>query len=74
MPARETPPPERNGLAEVPADASFDPLAEAEALRIALTEAATHVTRLLGWLKQFRKERRALASAYSSLRQLNLSP
>ena len=74
MPVRETPAPERNGIAEVPADASFDPLAEAEALRMALTDAAARVARLLGWLKHFRKERRALASAYSSLRQLNLSP
>ena len=74
MPARETPSPERHGVAEVPVDASFDPLAEAEALRVALAEAATRATRLLGWLKNFRKERRALASAYSSLRQLNLSP
>jgi hypothetical protein len=75
MPARETAPPERNGHADPPpGDDQADPVAEAEALRTVLTEAATQAGRLVAALKQFRKERRALASAWSSLRQLNLGP
>ena len=61
------------GRPDPPADGA-DPLAEAEALRVALAEAAARAGRLVAVLKQFRKERRALATAWSSLRQLNLGP
>ena len=64
----------RNGHVDPdPAD-PVDPLAEAEALRATLAEAAARAGRLVAVLKQFRKERRALATAWSSLRQLNLGP
>ena len=75
MPARETAPPERNGHPDPPPGGDQpDPVAEAEALRAVLAEAAGRAGRLAAALKQFRKERRALASAWSSLRQLNLGP
>jgi len=73
MPARDNPLPERNGHAESPAD-SIDLLVEAEALRNALGEAVNRAARLVAALRVYRKERRALASAFSSLRQLNLGP
>ena len=37
-------------------------------------DSASPYARLVAALKQFRKERRALATAWSSLRQLNLGP
>ena len=54
-----------------PADAP-DPLAEAEALRAALAEAAARAGRLVGALKARKKEQRALASVWTSLKTLNL--
>jgi hypothetical protein len=74
MPARDTPSPSRNGHADPPPAGDVDPLAEAEGLRAALTEAAARATRLVASLKVFRREKRALASARSSLKQLNLGP
>jgi hypothetical protein len=74
VPIRDTTPPERNGHHADANGDMLDPLAEAEALRAALTEAASRSMRLVAALKQFKKERRALASAFSSLRHLNLSP
>jgi hypothetical protein len=71
MPTRDAPPPDRNGH-PAPAGEPFDPVAEAEALRADLADAAARAHRLVAALKQFRKERRALTSAWSSLRQLNL--
>ena len=70
MPARDNHPPERNGPPEPPAD--VDVLGEAEAIRQLLSEATGRALRLVSALKQFRKERRAIATAFSSLRQLNL--
>lgn len=73
MPVRESSIPERNGQHPDTANGEMlDPLAEAEALRSLLADAASRSVRLVTALKQFRKERRALASAFSSLRQLNL--
>jgi hypothetical protein len=74
MPARDTAAPDRNGHADPPASDSLDPLTEAEALRSALAEAASRAARLVAILKRFQKERRAIASAWSSLQQLNLGP
>jgi hypothetical protein len=75
MPARDVPSPARNGHADPPpAGDLVDPLVEAEGLRTALAEAANRAARLVAVLKQFRRERRALASAWSSLKQLNLGP
>lgn len=71
MPARDTPPPDRNGHPALGGE-SFDPVTEAEALRADLADAAARAHRLVAQLKQFKRERRALASAWSSLKQLNL--
>jgi hypothetical protein len=73
MPRREPVPIESNGHADPPPEA-LDPLVEAEALRAALAEAASRAIRLVASLKQFRKERQAITSAWSRLRQLNLGP
>ncbi|HZY89074.1 MAG TPA: hypothetical protein VFE78_29900 [Gemmataceae bacterium] len=64
------PPPTDPGAAE---DA-LDPLAEAEALRAALAEAARRVGRLMTSLRQFQKQRRALQAAWASLKHLRLGP
>jgi hypothetical protein len=75
MPRPDDHPAGRNGHVDpIPAGDPADPLAEAEALRAALAEAATRAHRLVALLKQFRKERRSLQAAWSSLRQLNLGP
>jgi hypothetical protein len=71
--ARDTLPPDRNGH-PAPAGDPFDPVAEAEALRVDLAAAAARAHRLVAQLKQLKRERRALASAWSSLKQLNLGP
>jgi hypothetical protein len=71
MPARDSVPPERNGQTEEPGD-PLDLLDEAEAVRVLLSEATGRILRLVAALKQHRKERRALASAFSSLKQLHL--
>jgi hypothetical protein len=75
MPRQDDTPADRNGHAVPPAAGEpFDPVAEAEALRAELSDATARAHRLVTMLKQFKKERRALASAWSSLRQLNLGP
>lgn len=75
MAHRTEPPTDRNGHADLPpAGDPIDPLAEAEGLRAALAEAVTRATRLVAALRQFRKERRALSAAWTSLKQLNLGP
>jgi hypothetical protein len=51
---------------------SLDPLIEAEALRTALVEAASCASRLVQSLKHYKRERRALSSAWSSLKSLRL--
>jgi hypothetical protein len=51
-----------------------DPLAAAEELRAALADAAAKAARLVTALRAGRKEKRALASVYAGLRQLNLAP
>jgi hypothetical protein len=62
----ETPPPERWGIHEV--------IAEAEALRGLLQEAAGRTARLLAALKQQRRHSRAVQQAMQSLKQLQLEP
>jgi hypothetical protein len=65
MPTREPSPPDQNGHSADPATNEFsDPLAEA----------AARAARLVAGLKQYRRERRSLQAAWSSLRQLNLGP
>ena len=51
-----------------------DPLAEAEQLRAFLTEATQAAARLVTMLKAKKKEQKALATVYSSLKSLNLGP
>jgi hypothetical protein len=60
-------PPERNGGVN-------DLIAEAEALRQLLGEAATRSQRLLAALKQHKRQARAVEAAVVSLRQLNIDP
>jgi hypothetical protein len=75
MPARDTPPPDRNGhVADAAAGEPTDPLAEAEALRAVLADATARASRLASALKQYKRDRRTLQAAWSSLRQLNLGP
>ena len=76
MPARDVSPVEKNGRADPPSPPAdgFDPLAEAEELKAALTEAAGRAARLVAVLKTYKRERRSLQAAWSSLRALNLGP
>jgi hypothetical protein len=62
-PLRPHPPPE-----------SPDPLALAEQLRQALADAHTAASKLVAVLKCRRKEQKALAGVYASLKSLNLTP
>jgi hypothetical protein len=59
--------PDQDGDGAAPAP---DPLAEAEAIRNLLGEAQTRLGRLIGSLKQFRKQSRAVRAAVLSLREL----
>jgi hypothetical protein len=64
-PSDDRAPPERGGgFGEL--------LAEAEALRALLSEAAARSTRLVATLKQHRRQAKAVEAAVVSLRQLNL--
>jgi hypothetical protein len=60
--------PEQNGVDEI-----VDPLAEAEALRAAMTEVVRRFGRLIAGLRQYQKQRRALQAAWTSLKHLRLS-
>jgi hypothetical protein len=73
------PAPDRNGHgppegrdSAPPAASVVDPIAEAEALRGLLQEAASRSTRLVAALKQQRRQTRAVQQAVASLRQLQL--
>jgi hypothetical protein len=76
MLAREVSPVEKNGHVDSPAPVAdgFDPLAEAEDLKVALADAAGRAARLVAALKSYRRERKSLQAAWSSLRALNLGP
>ncbi len=50
----------------------LDPLAAAEDLRAALADTAAKAARLVAALKQQKREKKALASVYAGLKQLNL--
>jgi hypothetical protein len=58
---------------EGPAEEPLDVLGEAEALRAALTEVGRRTGRLIAGLRQFQKQRRALQSAWTSLKNLRLT-
>ena len=63
-----------DGRPDPPRAESPDPLAEAEALRAALADAAQRAARLVAVLRSRRKEQRALSQVYSSLKSLHLGP
>jgi hypothetical protein len=63
-----------DGRPDPPPTESPDPLAEAEALRAALADAAQRTARLVAVLRSRKKEQRALSQVYSSLKSLNLGP
>ena len=67
-------PAERNGHMPELTDTSEtgDPLAEAERLRSQLFEATQTAGRLVAILKSKKKEQKALATVFSSLKSLNL--
>ncbi|HEY2784543.1 MAG TPA: hypothetical protein VGJ05_06155 [Fimbriiglobus sp.] len=50
----------------------LDPLAEAEGLRNALADVVTRVARLVAALRHMKREKRALANVWSSLKDLHL--
>jgi hypothetical protein len=52
----------------------LDPLAEAESLRVALGEVVARVGRLIQCLRQFRRQKRVLETAFSSLKTLGMGP
>jgi hypothetical protein len=62
-----------NGRPPEPAEVP-DPLVEAEAVKTALHEALTRLTRLAGALRHFKKQQRTVQSVMASLRQLHPSP
>ena len=69
--------PDKNGRAssDPPApEEVLDPLTEAEALRAALAEVGRRFGRLVASLRHFQKQRRALQSAWTSLKQLRPGP
>jgi len=72
MKSHETNGTSANGKHEPPADEGLDPLAEAEALRNAVTEVGTRLGRLIAALRSSRKEKKVLANVWAGLKQLNL--
>jgi hypothetical protein len=60
-------------LEQTAVDETVDPLAEAEALRAAMTEVVRRIGRLITGLRQYQKQRRALQAAWTSLKHLRLS-
>ncbi len=58
--------------ADPPPNGTFDPLAEAEALRALFAEGAARATRLVAALRHRKREQKALTQAWSSLKSLNL--
>ena len=69
LPAPNGQPHDRNDATE-----PVDPLAEAEQLRAFLADATQAASRLVAMLKAKKKEQKALATVYSSLKSLNLGP
>ncbi|HXD86557.1 MAG TPA: hypothetical protein VN641_08695 [Urbifossiella sp.] len=63
-----------NGKHEPPplTEDGLDPLAEAEALRLAVAEVGTRLGRLIAALRSSRKEKKVLANVWAGLKQLNL--
>jgi len=72
MKAHETNGHTPSGRHDPPAGDACDPLAAAEELRAALTDAATKAARLVAALRQSKKEKKALSAVLTNLKQLNL--
>jgi hypothetical protein len=53
---------------------TFDPLAEAEAIRLLVVEVGSRLARLITMLRSTRKEKKVLANVWAGLKQLNLAP
>lgn len=69
----QRPAPAANGTAESPdRPGPAEVIAEAEAVRTNLHDAAARLTRLIGALKQQRRHTRAVQQAVASLRDLRL--
>ena len=64
--------PTANGSIPSPPEDPTDPLIVAEELRAALAEANTRATRLVAALRAGKKEKKALATVWAGLKQLNL--
>ena len=67
--------PDPNGTSKHPVNgdsshAVYDPLTEAEAIKNLLGEAQARIARLIGCLKQHRRQARAVHAAVQSLREL----
>ena len=53
---------------------TFDPLSEAEAIRLLVVEVGSRLARLIGTLRSSRKEKKVLQNVWAGLKQLNLAP
>jgi hypothetical protein len=53
---------------------TFDPLAEAAAIRLLVVEVGSRLARLIAMLRATRKEKKVLANVWAGLKQLNLAP
>ena len=51
---------------------AFDPLAEAEAIRLLVIEVGSRLARLISMLRSTRKEKKVLQNVWAGLKQLNL--
>ena len=72
MPPREPPDRDRPGDDKPMRSDADDPLAVAEAVHAALADAGQHAARLVRVLRSHRRERKALRSAFTSLKALGL--
>ena len=53
---------------------TFDPLAEAEAIRLLVVELGSRLAGLISMLRSSRKEKKVLQNVWAGLKQLNLAP
>ena len=53
---------------------AFDPLAEAEAIRLLVVEVGSRLAKLISMLRSTRREKKVLQNVWAGLKQLNLAP
>ena len=53
---------------------TFDPLAEAEAIRLLVVEVGSRLAKLISTLRSSRREKKVLQNVWAGLKQLNLAP